>query len=75
MIIDKLGLTNLLKTLVAHSKLTKYLGINYLACTKLEENAENEDNIVNELNKIISSTNFTLSQNKLQLLIKDIERY
>ena len=73
LIIDKLGLTNLLKTLVAHSKLTKYLGINYLACTKLEENAENEDNIVNELNKIISSTNFTLSQNKLQLLIKDID--
>ena len=73
LIIDKLGLNNLLKTLVAHSKLTKFLGINYLAITKLEENAENEDNIVNELNKIISSTNFTLSQNKLQLLIKDID--
>ena len=73
LIIDKLGLTPLLKTLVAHSKLTQYLGINYLACTKLEENSENEDNIINELNKIISSTNFTLSQNKLQLLIKDID--
>ena len=73
LIIDKLGLNNLLKTLVAHSKLTQYLGINYLACTKLEENSENEDNIINELNKIILSTNFTLSQNKLQLLIKDID--
>ena len=73
LIIDKLGLTHLLKTLVAHSKLTQYLGINYLACTKLEENIENEDNIINELNKIIASTNFSLSQNKLQLLIKDID--
>ena len=73
LIIDKLGLSHLLKTLVAHSKLTQYLGINYLACTKLEENSEKEDNIINELNKIISNTNFTLSQNKLQLLIKDID--
>ena len=73
LIIDKLGLSHLLKTLVAHSKLTQYLGINYLACTKLEENSEKEDNIINELNKIIANTNFTLSQNKLQLLIKDID--
>ena len=73
LIIDKLGLGHLLKTLVAHSKLTQFLGINYLACTKLEENSENEENIINELNKIIASTNFTLSQNKLQLLIKDID--
>ena len=58
---------------MAHSKLTQYLGINYLACTKLEENSDKEDNIINELNKIIASTNFTLSQNKLQLLIKDID--
>ena len=73
LIIDKLGMGHLLKTLVAHSKLTQFLGINYLACTKLEENSENEENIINELNKIIASTNFTLSQNKLQLLIKDID--
>ena len=73
LIIDKLGLGHLLKTLIAHSKLTQYLGINYLACTKLEENSDKEDNIINELNKIISNTNFTLSQNKLQLLIKDID--
>jgi hypothetical protein len=39
----------------------------------LEENSDKEDNIINELNKIIASTNFTLSQNKLQLLIKDID--
>ena len=73
LIIDKLDLGYLLKTLMAHSKLTQYLGINYLACTKLEENSDKEDNIINELNKIIASTNFTLSQNKLQLLIKDID--
>ena len=73
LIINKLGLTHLLKTLIAHSKMTQFLGINYLSCTKLEENADNEDNIITELNKIISSTNFTLSQNKLQLLIKDID--
>ena len=39
----------------------------------MEENSEKEDNIINELNKIIANTNFTLSQNKLQLLIKDID--
>ena len=73
LIIDKLQMTNMLKLLVSHSKLTQFLGINYLACTKLEEISENEDNVINELNKIIASTNFTLSQNKLQLLIKDID--
>ena len=73
LIIDKLGLTNLLKTMVSHCKLTKFLGINYLACSKLEENQDSEENVINELNKIINSTNFTLSQNKLQLLIKDID--
>ena len=39
----------------------------------MEEISENEDSVINELNKIIASTNFTLSQNKLQLLIKDID--
>ena len=73
LIIDKLQLTNLLKLLVSHCKLTKFLGINYLACTKLEENSETDENVITELNKIISSTNFTLSQNKLQSLIKDID--
>ncbi len=73
LIIDKLQLTNLLKLLVSHCKLTKFLGINYLACTKLEENSESDENVITELNKIISSTNFTLSQNKLQSLIKDID--
>ena len=73
LIIDKLQLTNLLKLLVSHCKLTKFLGINYLACTKLEENSEADENVITELNKIISSTNFTLSQNKLQSLIKDID--
>jgi len=73
LIIDKLQMTNMLKLLVSHSKLTQFLGINYLACTKLEELSENEDSVINELNKIIASTNFTLSQNKLQLLIKDID--
>ena len=72
LIIDKLQMVNMLKLLVSHSKLTQFLGINYLACTKLEEISENEDSVINELNKIIASTNFTLSQNKLQLLIKDI---
>ena len=72
LIIDKLQMTNMLKLLISHSKLTQFLGINYLACTKLEEISENEDNVINELNKIIASTNFSLSQNKLQLLIKDI---
>ena len=74
LIIDKLQMVNMLKLLVGHSKLTQFLGINYLACTKLEEISENEDNVINELNKIIASTNFTLSQNKLQLLIKDIDK-
>ena len=73
LIIDKLQMVNMLKLLVCHSKLTQFLGINYLACTKLEEMSENEDSVINELNKIITSTNFTLSQNKLQLLIKDID--
>ena len=73
LIIDKLQMINMLKLLVSHSKLTQFLGINYLACTKLEEISENEDSVINELNKIIASTNFTLSQNKLQLLIKDID--
>ena len=73
LIIDKLQMTNMLKLLISHSKLTQFLGINYLACTKLEEISENEDNVINELNKIIASTNFSLSQNKLQLLIKDID--
>jgi uncharacterized coiled-coil protein SlyX len=59
--------------MVSHCKLTKFLGINYLACSKLEENQDSEENVINELNKIINSTNFTLSQNKLQLLIKDID--
>ena len=74
LIIDKLQMINMLKLLVGHSKMTQFLGINYLACTKLEEISENEDNVINELNKIIASTNFTLSQNKLQLLIKDIDK-
>ena len=73
LIIDKLQLTNMLKLLIGHSKMTQFLGINYLACTKLEEQTENEENVINELNKIIASTNFTLSQNKIQLLIKDID--
>ena len=74
LIIDKLQMINMLKLLVGHSKMTQFLGINYLACTKLEEISENEDNVINELNKIIASTNFILSQNKLQLLIKDIDK-
>lgn len=72
LIIDKLNMNSLLKLLVAHCKLTRFLGINYLASSKLEESSENEDNVINELNKIITSTNFTLSQNNMQLLIKDV---
>ena len=73
LIIDILHMNYLLKLLMAHCKLTKFLGVNYLACSKLEGENENEDNIITELNKIIVSTNFTLSQNNMQLLIKDID--
>lgn len=73
LIIDTLQMNHLLKLLMAHCKLTKFLGVNYLACSKLEGENESEDNIITELNKIIVSTNFTLSQNNMQLLIKDID--
>ena len=51
LIIDKLQMVNMLKLLVSHSKITQFLDINYLACTKLEEMSENEDSVINELNK------------------------
>ena len=73
LIIDTLGMNHLLKLLSAHCKLTKFLGVNYLACSKLEIENENEDNIISELNRIINNTNFTLSQNNMQSLIKDID--
>jgi hypothetical protein len=78
LIADKLGLTYLFKIIISHSRLNKFLGICYLASNKLENEsngtAENEEGIINDINKIISSSNFVLSQNNMQQLVKDVDQ-
>jgi hypothetical protein len=49
LIIDTLEMNHLLKLLSAHCKLTKFLGVNYLACSKLEIANENEDILVGKV--------------------------
>lgn len=74
LIADKLSLNYLFKLILAHAKQTKFLGIAYLCCHKIDENqSENDDNIVNDINKIIASSNFVMSQQNVQNLLKDIE--
>jgi hypothetical protein len=35
---------------------------------------ENDESIVSDLNKIMATTNFVLTQNNMQVLIKDIDQ-
>jgi hypothetical protein len=74
LIADKLSCNFLFKIIAAHAKLNKFAGLSYLASNKLEESAQDtDDNIINDLNKIITNSNFVLSQNNLQILLKDID--
>jgi hypothetical protein len=60
--------------MAAHAKLNKFSGISFLASNKLEETMhESEDSIMTDLNKIIQNSSYVLSQNNLQILLKDID--
>jgi hypothetical protein len=78
LIAEKSGQAVLYKLIVSHCRQSKFYGIGYLACHKLdgESNQENEndENIINDLNKIVKSSNFVLSQSNLQTLVKDIDQ-
>jgi hypothetical protein len=71
---EKLNNMFLYKVISAHAKLNKFAGISYLSSHKIEEmTTETDDNIINDLNKIITNSNFVLSQSNLQILLKDID--
>lgn len=74
LIADKLNIPYLLKTIVAHAKQTKFLGIAYLCCHKIEDSqTENDDNVINDINKIVTNSNFVMSQQNIQNILKDID--
>lgn len=75
LIAEKLGLTYLYKLIVSHSKQCKYLGVAYLCCSKIEEiQNEADDSIINDINKIMTSSNFVLSQSNMQNMLRDIDQ-
>jgi hypothetical protein len=78
LIADKLAQPFMYKLIVSHSRQNKFLGISYLACNKLESdnstNGENEESIISDINKIITSSNFVLSQTNMQQLVKDVDQ-
>jgi len=78
LIAEKLALPFMYKIIISHSRLNKFLGISYLARNKLElensQSGEAEDTIINDINKIISSSNFVLAQQNMQILVKDIDQ-
>lgn len=74
LIADKLNSSSLYKTIVSHSKQSKFLGVAYLCCSKIEEQqTENDDSVINDINKIMSNSNFVLSQANMQNMLRDID--
>jgi hypothetical protein len=74
LIAEKLSCSFLYKIIAAHAKLNKFSGISFLASNKLEDTMhEAEDSIMTDLNKIIQNSSYVLSQNNLQILLKDID--
>lgn len=62
------------KSILSHSRQTNFLSIAYLCSSKLEEiQSENDDSIINDINKIFTNSNFSLTQNNLHNLLKDID--
>jgi len=82
LIANNLNNIQLFKLIISHSKLSKFLGVAYLTCSKYEElfSAENkgkddhpDDSIIADINKIIHSSNYILSQGNMQTMLKDLD--
>ena len=78
LIAEKSGQSFLYKLIISHSRQNKFYGIGYLASHKLDGDGgpenENEETIISDLNKIVKSSNFVLTQSNLQTLVKDIDQ-
>lgn len=73
-IAEKYASSNMLKIILSHSKQTRFLGIAYLCCHRLEEmKTDHDDTIANEINKIFFNSNFVMSQQNLKNVIKDLD--